>query len=76
MDWPFGDLTPMKYGAILADPPWHYLMRSNKGYNKSLDAHYQTMPLDTLKALPLSHLAGRACSLFMWPTWPNLEQAM
>lgn len=22
MTWPFDPLTPMKYGAILADPPW------------------------------------------------------
>lgn len=20
--WPFGELTPLRYGAILADPPW------------------------------------------------------
>lgn len=34
-DWPFGHLTPLKYKAILADPPWSYKMRSEKGYGKS-----------------------------------------
>ena len=39
MTWPFDPLTPMKYGAILADPPWAYAMRSDKGYDKSPEAH-------------------------------------
>lgn len=76
MDWPFDTLTPMKYGAILADPPWSYEMRSDKGYAKSPEAHYDTMSSNALKALPVSHLAGRDCYLFMWSTWPHLAQAM
>lgn len=76
MTWPFDPLTPMKYGAILADPPWAYAMRSDKGYDKSPEAHYSTMPLDQIKALPVSHLAGPDCLLFMWSTWPHLAQAM
>ena len=27
-NWPFGGLSPLKYGAILAEPPWAYKMRS------------------------------------------------
>lgn len=76
MTWPFDPLTPMKYGAILADPPWAYAMRSDKGYGKSPEAHYSTMPLDQIKALPVDHLAGPDCLLFMWSTWPHLRQAM
>lgn len=76
MNWPFDPLTPMKYGAILADPPWAYAMRSDKGYDKSPEAHYGTMPLDQIKALPVDHLAGPDCLLFMWSTWPHLAQAI
>lgn len=76
MTWPFNPLTPMKYGAILADPPWAYAMRSDKGYDKSPEAHYSTMPLEQIKALPVDHLAGPDCLLFMWSTWPHLAQAM
>ncbi len=36
--WPFDGLMPMRYGAILADPPWAYAMRSPKGYDKSPEA--------------------------------------
>jgi N6-adenosine-specific RNA methylase IME4 len=74
--WPFDPLTPMKYGAILADPPWAYSMRSDKGFEKSPEAHYSTMPLDQIKALPVDHLAGPDCLLFLWSTWPHLRQAM
>lgn len=75
MDWPFDPLMPMKYGAILADPPWQYAMRSDKGYDKSPEAHYQTLPLDEIKALPVGQLAGPSCYLFLWSTWPHLPQA-
>lgn len=75
-EWPFTGLTPMKYGAILADPPWAYLMHSEKGYEKSPEAHYDTMSLDWIKALPVADLAGRDCYLFLWSTWPHLNQAL
>ncbi len=74
-DWPFEDLTPMKYGAILADPPWAYAMRSEKGHAKSPEAHYLTMSLAGIKALPVAQLAGPDCYLFLWSTWPHLPQA-
>lgn len=76
MTWPFDTLTPMKYGAILADPPWAYEMRSDKGHAKSPEAHYGTMSLKQIKALPVGHLAGPGCYLFMWSTWPHLSQAL
>jgi len=74
--WPFGDLLPFKYGAILADPPWSYEMRSAKGYEKSPEAHYKTMSYADIAALPVGHLASDNCLLFMWSTWPHLTVAM
>lgn len=76
MTWPFAHLTPMKYGAILADPPWSYSMRSEAGHAKSPHAHYDCMDLDAIKALPVHELAAGDCLLFMWSTWPHLPQAM
>lgn len=75
-NWPFGDLTPLKYGAILADWPAAYKMRSAKGYAKSPDAQYPTMTEAQMSAFPVGHLASRDCMLFMWSTWPHLEQTM
>lgn len=74
--WPFETLTPLRYGAILADPPWSYAMRSAGGYAKSPEAHYSTMSLENIAALPVRDLAGPDCYLFLWSTWPHLTQAM
>lgn len=73
VDWPFGHLIPMKYGLILADPPWAYKMRSEKGYGRSPEAHYVTMSEEDISALPVSHLASQSCLLWLWCTWPHLE---
>jgi N6-adenosine-specific RNA methylase IME4 len=68
--WPFGDLQPGSFQVILADPPWEYVMRSAKGYAKSPQAHYATMSLDAIKALPVDQLAASDALLFLWSTWP------
>ena len=76
MDWPFGHLTPMGYGAIYLDPPWHYEMYSAKGETKSPQAQYKTMRDDELLRLPVAHLATRDCLLFMCAVWPKLPLAL
>lgn len=75
-DWPFPGLTPMKYSAILADPPWSYRMWSQAGHAKSPEAHYQTMAMSDIARLPVADLAGPNCYLFLWSTWPHLPQAL
>jgi N6-adenosine-specific RNA methylase IME4 len=51
-------------------------MRSAKGHGKSPEAHYATMSIEALKALPVAKLAARRCILFMWTTWPHMKQAI
>lgn len=74
--WPFGDLVPGAYGAILCDPPWAFAVRSAKGHGKSPERHYPTMPFGDLAALPVARLAARDCLMFMWATWPHLPTAL
>lgn len=74
--WPFGTLQPFKYGAMLADCPWEYEMYSDRGYQKSPEAHYDTMSDDEIAALPVSHLASGDCLLIMWAIWPKLASAL
>jgi len=76
MTWPFGNLTQGRYGLILADPPWPYEMRSAAGYGKSPEAHYATMSVEEIAALPIDELAAPDCLLVMWSTWPHLPQAL
>ncbi len=75
--WPFGTLRPFSYGAIVADPPWTFRLRSKtKGYDRNPEAHYATMTEAEICALPVSHLAGGDCALFLWSTWPHLPLAL
>lgn len=70
--WPFGDLPLMYYRAILADPPWHF----DAGGDRGPSDHYDTMSVDEIAALPVSHLAAGDCVLFMWVTDPLLPAGL
>lgn len=65
-------------GLIYADPPWAYRMYSDKGYEKSPQAHYDCMTADQLAALrdDVIFAAAPDCVLFMWAVWPMLREAL
>ncbi len=82
-EWPFGDLEPGKYGAILADPPWGFNLYGWTGNSPGMglpsrkkDPHYNVMDEDTIAALPVGALASGDCVLCIWITWPTLEWAL
>ena len=74
--WPFGDLAPMSYDLIMADPPWRFETYSKAGEEKSPQAHYATMTLDEIGALPVSDLARESCLLWLWCTAPMLPEQL
>jgi N6-adenosine-specific RNA methylase IME4 len=76
MTWPFGDLIPLRYRVILADPPWAFRLHSTKGEAKAPQAHYACMSLADIKALPVNQLAAPDCALLMWATAPMLPDAI
>ena len=65
-----------KYGVILADPPWHYKVYSQKGAGRSAESHYPTMKIEDIKALPVSDIADKDCALFLWVTFPCLLEGL
>ncbi len=66
----------MKFKVILADPAWPYEVWSrDTGQGRSAEAHYPTMSLEDIAALPVGDLADSGCVLFLWVTWPVLYQA-
>jgi N6-adenosine-specific RNA methylase IME4 len=83
---PFGDLPRGHFGAILADPPWHFQSwaggRLNgdpahrRVYTPSRAPDYCTMREPELAALPIGELAAPDCVLFLWTCWPVLEQSL
>lgn len=62
-----------KYSVIYADPPWGY---RNKGTRGAASKHYETMSLKDIQALPVADLAGEDCVLFLWATFPMLQEAL
>ena len=72
---PLSDLPQGHYKAVLADPPWKFLTRSDKGLGKSPDMHYNTMTIDEIKALPVRDLCAPDAVLFMWIIDTHLELA-
>lgn len=78
IDVPFGEGG---YRAILADPPWQFNSlwggrpkKTGAGYaSRAIDAHYPTLTIDEIAALPVSGFAAPDCVLFMWTCWPVLQ---
>lgn len=65
-----------KYNIIYADPPWSFKTYSDKGKGKSADNHYPVMSIDDIKNLPIQHIVGDDCVLFLWVTFPLLKEGI
>ena len=75
-DWPFDNLIPLRYGLILADPPWRFRTWGEHNQSKSASNHYSLMTMDALKALPVNKLAADNAALVMWAVQPMLPEAI
>jgi N6-adenosine-specific RNA methylase IME4 len=73
----FADLPKNHFGAILADPPWHFdTWGEQTNATTHVNRHYETMDGDQILNLPVEILAANASVLFLWVTWPTLELGM
>jgi site-specific DNA-methyltransferase (adenine-specific) len=69
-----------KYSIIYADPPWSY--NDKRGASKhgkkhgGVNAHYQTMSKQDIMNLDVQSVSADNCMLFMWVTFPNLQQGL
>lgn len=68
--------TENKYQIIYADPPWSYKTWSGKGKKRSAENHYPCMSKKDIQDLPISKLADADCVLFLWVTFPCLEEGL
>jgi N6-adenosine-specific RNA methylase IME4 len=75
-NWPFGELEAQAYNFIMADPPWRFELRSEKGEEKSAQSHYETMSLEEINELPVMDLARKDTLLWLWGTAPMLNQQL
>ena len=67
-----------KYNIIYADPPWSYKDKRDKHPRMCGGAisHYNTMSIEQIKSLPIKDLAADNCMLFLWVTFPNLQEGL
>ena len=61
------------YSIIYADPPWQYQRSKVQG---AAENHYPTMSIQEICRLPVAELAAKDCALFLWVTFPQLQDAM
>ena len=69
--------VPMKrYSIIYADPPWKYNSRANHKtrFRGGAEGHYKLMSMPDISALPLATIAAENCALFLWCTFPYLNE--
>jgi len=72
----------MQYDIILADPPWDYKGQTQHAGKSSSNTggaimHYPTMTIqEMINTINVQSVSANNCLLFMWATWPHLDQAI
>lgn len=65
--------TDKKYSIIYADPPWKYKDSNCEG---AAEHQYNTMSIEEICNLPVNQIADKNCILFLWATYPKMQEAM
>ena len=71
-------ISDKKYNIIYADPAWSYKDKRDKHPRLcgGASVHYNTKTIENIKNLPVNDIADDNCMLFMWATFPNLQEAL
>lgn len=73
-----------KYNIILADPPWRFknwsmselAKRGEKWARKNGRSPYDVMNNEDIYNLPVKDITDKNCILFLWATYPKLQEAL
>lgn len=65
-----------KYHIIYADPPWSYKTWAKGSGNGNVLNHYQSMKPQAIRNLPVEEIAADDSILFLWVTFPCLEEGL
>lgn len=60
------------YPCGVADPPWAYQVRSEKGTGRSASNHYKTMSIEEICAMPVANFMADDSRFLLWITGPFL----
>ena len=69
---PFPD---KKYNIIYSDPAWNY-ENWGEGASRNVKEKYKTMSMEEIWKLPVKNIADENCILFIWVTFPNLQEGL
>ncbi len=67
--------TEKKYNIVYADPPWSFSAWSQKA-QRHVTKHYATMKKEEIERLPIERITTDSAVLFLWVTYPKLEQGL
>lgn len=62
--------------VVYMDPPWEYHMWGRDIGMRSAASHYPVLTVAEMCKLPINRVMARNSALFMWATYPNLQEAM
>lgn len=67
-----------KYNIIYADPPWKYGGGKGKNSQKwgNCLSSYPCMKVKGIAEIPVDLIADDNCALFLWVTWPQLQEGL
>ena len=63
-----------KYQIIYADPPWAH--RNMGNIQATANSHYSTMNNKDICDLPIEKITDDNCILFLWATFPKIQEAL
>jgi N6-adenosine-specific RNA methylase IME4 len=64
-----------KYKVIYADPPWQYKDKCKAG-ERGAEFKYPCMSISEIKDLPVQTISNEDCILFLWVTFPMLQEGL
>ena len=68
-------ISRVTFNIVLADPPWCYKDSANAGKRGAVHK-YPVLSDEDLFALPVQNIAADNCLLFMWATFPKIQEAL
>jgi len=68
-------LINKKYNIVYADPPWNYTDKCNAG-KRGAEFKYSCMNIDDIKSLNISNISADDAVLFLWVTFPMLQEGL
>jgi len=69
------NLPNKKYQIIYVDPPWRFKNYNDDTATRWVGKHYSLMSFEDICNIPIKTISGDNCILFLWATFPTLQQA-